>query len=163
MKYKITIAAFTAIILILPLSSAGILKAQQPQPQPPQKQHTQLTPQEQQLSQCPASVINSLPPLTPGSFPVCQGSSLLAGASGPSVAQIRADLAAHPPGQQLNAIKSQINARLAKSPAGTTLDQILQQMTDQGLMNCPAIKNPAHSCLLSPPIKAGTISPPFAP
>jgi hypothetical protein len=151
----IAIAAFSILI-------ATTAYAQVQLPPQAQKQHTQLTPQEQQLSRCPASEVNSLPPLVPGAFPVCQGSPLLAGVipHGPSAEQMQRDVAASE--QQSMAIQAQINARLAKSPAGTTLDQILQQMTDQGLMNCPIIKNPAHACQVSPPIKAG-ISPPIAP
>lgn len=124
-----------------------------------QKQHTQLTPQEQQLSHCDAATLNSLPLFKPGSFPVCPGSPLMPPGSGISQAQIQRDLAAHPPGQLLNTIKAQVQARHLAEP-GKSLDQLLQQMTDQGLMNCPIIKNQTAPCVLTPP-NTTSIHPPI--
>src|SRR6266516_579048 len=125
------------------LLSTSLANAQvQQAPQLPQKQHTQLTPQQEQLSQCPASVINSLPPLVPGAFPVCPGSPLLpAGAFNAPRLPIPPG---HQPGVAAAAVLSKVQQRLANSPRGTTFDQILQQMTNEGLINCPIITNPHH-------------------
>jgi len=66
------------------------------------------------------------------------------------------------PGAAAEAVLKQVQTQLANSPKGTTAAQILQQMTDKGLINCPLVKNPAHICQLSPPV-TGPISPPIAP
>jgi hypothetical protein len=158
------VALFAGLVILNPAGIMTTTLYAQQQPSAPQKQHAQFhSLQEQQLSHCDASVLNSLPPLVPGAFPVCVGSPLMPTIpSGPSQAQIQSDLAKHPPGQIADQIISQVKARLAHSPPGTTFDQILQQMTDQGLMDCPAIKNPSHACMITPPPK-GPISPPIAP
>src|SRR2546428_1532020 len=96
---KTTTAAIVAVMAIA-LFSTQITLAQL---SAPQKQHTQLTPQQQQLSNCDTSVVNSLPPLVPGAFPVCPGSPLMpTGTVGISAAQIQSDLAKHPPFEKLN-------------------------------------------------------------
>jgi hypothetical protein len=41
------------------------------------RQHVQLTPQEQQLSNCPTSYLDSIPPLKPELIPLCVGSPKL--------------------------------------------------------------------------------------
>ena len=150
------VALFAGLVILNPAGIMTTTLYAQQLPSAPQRQ--QLTPQQQQLSHCDTSVLNSLPPLVPGAIPVCVGSPLMpAVPSGPSAAQIQSDLAKHPPFEKLNAIKAQIQARHAAEPSAT-LDQILQQLTDQGLMNCPIIKNSAAPCELTP--KTTGISPP---
>jgi len=62
-----------------------------------------------------------------------------------------------PPGQspqpstgaaKADAVLNQVQQTMKAHP-GTTADQVLQQLTDQGIINCPAVKNPhAHACIL---------------
>ena len=162
-KNDIIIFASAVIVAVTLLSTNHVLAQTQLPPQTPsvakQHAHAVLTPQEQQLSHCDASTINSVPPLVPGAFPVCPGSSLMPTTpSGPSAAEIQS----HAPFEKLNAIQALIQQRHAAQP-NASLDQILQQLTDQGLMNCPAVKNPGHACQLSSPVAPNGITPPIAP
>jgi hypothetical protein len=161
MKYTKIMTTTAAIAIILLSTSYANAFAQIPA-LPPLKEHAELTPQQQQLSQCSTSELNSLPPLAPGALPICAGSPLLKGAPfNPPRMPLPPGVV---PGQAAEKIMQQVQHRLAAASRGTTQAQIFQQMTNEGLINCPAITNPNHICWLNPPSQLrGPIAPPIAP
>jgi hypothetical protein len=77
----------------------------------------------------------------------------------PPLAQIQADIAKHSP--QVQQYVSQILREIGNGTAAQRA-QMEQQLTNQGVIDCPAIANPSHACLLTPPMR-GPISPPLVP
>src|SRR5690349_14597028 len=124
---------FLALVVFLPTYSLNA-QVQQPQGHPPNLQN--LTPQQQQqLSNCPPGLTKAQPPLLPGSFEVCPGAPLLpAGARAMQIPIPDSVVRQH--FNAVEAVLNKVKQEVAQHP-GTTAAQVLQNMTDQGLINCP--------------------------
>lgn len=73
---------------------------------------------------------------------------------GPGQAQIQSDIAAHGGIQaaiaHIQNIENQIQARLGNDTSPAHRAQTEEQMTQQRLIDCPAVSNPGHACFLTP-------------